>query len=132
MPKVDVYDVNGQVVGEADLLDDVFGAPVNHALMHQAVRVYLANRRAGTVSTKTRGEVRGGGRKPWRQKGSGAGQAREYPVAPLAGRWRGLRAQAPGLAAADAQEGQKAGAPECSFGQAAGRRAAGGGPAGAA
>ena len=85
MPKVDVYDVNGQVVGEADLLDDVFGAPVNHALMHQAVRVYLANRRAGTASTKTRGEVRGGGRKPWRQKG--LGRARHGSIrSPL---WRG-------------------------------------------
>lgn len=85
MPKVDVYDVNGQVVGEEELSDEIFGAPVNHALMHQAVRVYLANRRAGTASTRTRGEVRGGGRKPWRQKGTG--RARHGSIrSPL---WRG-------------------------------------------
>ncbi len=85
MPKVDVYDLNGQVVGEEELSDDIFGAPVSHALMHQAVRVYLANRRAGTASTKTRGEVRGGGRKPWRQKGTG--RARHGSIrSPI---WRG-------------------------------------------
>src|SRR5690606_2370803 len=71
--------------GEEELSDEIFGAPVNHALMHQAVRVYLANRRAGTASTRTRGEVRGGGRKPWRQKGTG--RARHGSIrSPL---WRG-------------------------------------------
>ncbi|BAS29087.1 50S ribosomal protein L4 [Limnochorda pilosa] len=85
MPKVDVYDVNGQVVGEEELTEEIFGAPVNHALLHQAIRVYLANRRAGTASTRTRGEVRGGGRKPWRQKGTG--RARHGSIrSPI---WRG-------------------------------------------
>jgi len=71
MPKVAVYNLEGQTVGEIELSDVVFGAPVNEALLHQAVVTYLANQRQGTASTKTRGEVRGGGRKPWRQKGTG-------------------------------------------------------------
>ncbi|MGB9779933.1 MAG: 50S ribosomal protein L4 [Caldanaerobacter sp.] len=71
MPKVPVYNVNGEQVGEIELKDSVFGVPVNMAVMHQAVVNYLANQRQGTHSTKTRGEVRGGGRKPWRQKGTG-------------------------------------------------------------
>lgn len=71
MPKVSVYNLEGQTVGEIELSDAVFGAPVNDALMHQAVVTYLNNQRQGTASTKTRAEVRGGGRKPWRQKGTG-------------------------------------------------------------
>ncbi|MBO8142867.1 MAG: 50S ribosomal protein L4 [Firmicutes bacterium] len=71
MPKVSVYNQDGQPVGEIELSERVFGAPVNEALLHQAVVVYLNNQRQGTASTKTRGEVRGGGRKPWRQKGLG-------------------------------------------------------------
>lgn len=71
MPKVAVYNVDGQQVGDIDLNDEVFGVEVNEPLMHQAVVRHLANQRQGTVATKTRGEVRGGGRKPWRQKGTG-------------------------------------------------------------
>lgn len=71
MPKVSVYNLEGQTVGEIELSDVVFGAPVNETLLHQAVVTYLANQRQGTASTKTRAEVRGGGRKPWRQKGTG-------------------------------------------------------------
>ncbi|MFS8666290.1 MAG: 50S ribosomal protein L4, partial [Limnochordales bacterium] len=71
MPKVSVYNQEGQPVGEIELSDTVFGAEVNEPLLHQAVVMYLANQRQGTASTKTRGEVRGGGRKPWRQKGLG-------------------------------------------------------------
>src|SRR5690606_2535287 len=71
MPKVSVYNQQGQPVGEIELSETVFGAEVNEALLHQAVVTYLANQRQGTASTKTRGEVRGGGRKPWRQKGLG-------------------------------------------------------------
>ena len=71
MPKVSVYNLEGQTVGEMELSDAVFGAPVNEALLHQAVVMYMNNQRQGTASTKTRGEVRGGGRKPWRQKGLG-------------------------------------------------------------
>ena len=71
MPSVNVYDAAGAVVGEIALSDAVFGIEPHVPSMHLAVRQYLANRRLGTQSTLTRGEVRGGGRKPWRQKGSG-------------------------------------------------------------
>lgn len=71
MPKVSVYNLEGREVGEIELSDTVFGAPVNEALLHEAVVMYLHNQRQGTASTKTRAEVRGGGRKPWRQKGTG-------------------------------------------------------------
>ncbi|HCJ10352.1 MAG TPA: 50S ribosomal protein L4 [Clostridiales bacterium] len=75
MPRVDVYNVDGEVVGEVELSDALFGAEVNEALMHQAVTAYLAAQRRGTASTKGRSEVRGGGRKPWRQKGTGLARA---------------------------------------------------------
>lgn len=71
MPKVAVYNIDGEQVGELELNDDVFGVEVNEPLMHQAVVRHLANQRQGTVATKTRAEVAGGGRKPWRQKGTG-------------------------------------------------------------
>ncbi len=71
MPKVSVYNMTGAQTGEIELNDDVFGVEVNEAVMHQAVVMQLASRRLGTASTKTRGLVRGGGRKPWRQKGTG-------------------------------------------------------------
>jgi large subunit ribosomal protein L4 len=71
MPNVHIYDTAGAVVGEIPLSDAVFGIEPHVPAMHLAVRQYLANRRLGTQSTLTRGEVRGGGRKPWRQKGSG-------------------------------------------------------------
>lgn len=71
MPKVPVYDHDGQQVGELELADAIFGIEPNKHLLHQAVLMYLSNQRQGTHSTKTRSEVRGGGRKPWRQKGTG-------------------------------------------------------------
>lgn len=71
MPVVPVYNMEGQKVGEMTLRDDVWAVPLKRALIHQAVLAHLANRRQGTHSTKTRGEVSGGGRKPWRQKGTG-------------------------------------------------------------
>lgn len=71
MPKVAVYNMTGAQTGEIELNDDVFGVEVNEAVMHQAVVMQLANQRLGTAATKTRGMVRGGGRKPWRQKGTG-------------------------------------------------------------
>jgi len=71
MPKVAMYNINGEQVGELDLKDEVFGVEVNEAVLHDAVVMQLASRRLGTHSTKTRAEVRGGGRKPWRQKGTG-------------------------------------------------------------
>ncbi len=71
MPKVAVYDMRGAQVGEIDLNDQVFGIKPNEAVMQQFVKMQLANKRQGTASTKTRAEVRGGGKKPWKQKGTG-------------------------------------------------------------
>lgn len=71
MPKVDVYNMNGEVVGDIQLNDDIFGIEVNENAIHLAVVNQLANKRQGTQSTKTKSEVRGGGIKPWRQKGTG-------------------------------------------------------------
>ncbi len=71
MAKTNVYDMTGKVVGEIELNDAVFGIEPNTDVMHEAVKNYLANQRQGTQSTLTRAEVRGGGRKPWRQKGTG-------------------------------------------------------------
>lgn len=71
MPKVDVYDVEGKKVKTLDLKEEVFGLTPNEAVVHSVLVNYLANQRQGTQSTKTRAEVSGGGRKPWRQKGTG-------------------------------------------------------------
>lgn len=71
MPKVTVFDMAGKNVGEMELADSVFGIEPNQSVLHAAVVNYLANQRQGTQSTLTRSEVRGGGRKPWRQKGTG-------------------------------------------------------------
>ena len=71
MPNVKVYDMAGKAVGEIALSDALFGAEVNGAVLHAAVRTYLMNQRQGTQSTLTRTEVSGGGKKPWRQKGTG-------------------------------------------------------------
>jgi large subunit ribosomal protein L4 len=71
MPSVDVLDLNNQKVGSVELADAVFGAPVNEDLLYEAVRHYLAGRRRGTASTKTRHEVAGSGKKLWKQKGTG-------------------------------------------------------------
>ena len=71
MPKVDVYDIKGKKVSDIELADSVFGIEPNEAVVHSVLVNYLANQRQGTQSTKTRAEVRGGGKKPWRQKGTG-------------------------------------------------------------
>ena len=71
MPKVDVYNIEGKKVKDLELKEEVFGIEPNEALVHSVLVNYLANQRQGTQSTKTRSEVRGGGRKPWRQKGTG-------------------------------------------------------------
>ena len=71
MPNIKVFDMTGKEVGEISLSDAVFGAEVNGAVLHIAVKSYLANQRQGTQSTKTRTEVSGGGKKPWKQKGTG-------------------------------------------------------------
>ena len=71
MPKVDVLSVDGKKVKELELNENVFGIEPNENIVHSAVVNYLANQRQGTQNTKTRAEVSGGGRKPWRQKGTG-------------------------------------------------------------
>lgn len=71
MASVKVFNMSGSEVGSIDLNDSIFAVEVNGHVMHQAVVQYLANKRQGTQSAKTRAEVRGGGRKPWRQKGTG-------------------------------------------------------------
>ena len=71
MPQTTLYDRTGKNVGSVELADALFAAPVNAAVLHQVATAQLAGRRAGTHDTKTRGEVRGGGKKPYRQKGTG-------------------------------------------------------------
>ena len=71
MPQVKVYNMAGSEVGTMNLSETIFGADVNGAVLHAAVRAYLLNQRQGTQSTLTRTEVSGGGKKPWRQKGTG-------------------------------------------------------------
>jgi large subunit ribosomal protein L4 len=80
-----VYNVQGEQVTEAELRDDIFAVAINEGLMHQALVRQMANARLGTHKTKTRSEVRGGGRKPWRQKGTG--RARQGSI--RAPQWRG-------------------------------------------
>ena len=71
MPKIDVYDIQGKKVSTVDLKEEIFGIEPNEAVVHSVLVNFLANQRQGTQNTKTRAEVRGGGRKPWRQKGTG-------------------------------------------------------------
>ena len=71
MAKTAVYNMSGSQVGEIELADEIFGVEPNEHLVKMAVTLQLANRRQGTQSAKTRGDVRGGGKKPWRQKGTG-------------------------------------------------------------
>lgn len=75
MPKVALYNIKGEQVGEIDLKDEVFGVAINESVMHDAVVNQLANRRLGTQAAKTRAEVSGGGKKPFRQKGTGRARA---------------------------------------------------------
>lgn len=71
MPTVDVLNINGEKVSEMELSENLFGAEINEHVVYQVVKNHLANKRVGTQSAKTRAEVRGGGAKPWRQKGTG-------------------------------------------------------------
>jgi len=85
MAKVSVYNMQAEAVGEIELKDEVFGVDINEHLVHMAVLQQLANNRQGTQKAKTRGEVRGGGKKPWRQKGTG--HARQGSI--RAPQWKG-------------------------------------------
>ena len=71
MPKIDVYNMQGKKVSDIELNENVFGIKPNEKIVHIALVNYMANQRQGTANTKTRAEVSGGGRKPWRQKGTG-------------------------------------------------------------
>src|SRR5262245_47965746 len=77
MATVDVKNLNNEIVGKLDLADAVFAGPINEGLMHLAVKQYLASLRSGTHKTKTRAEVSGSGKKPWRQKGTGRARVGE-------------------------------------------------------
>jgi len=84
MPTIALYNMNREQVGEVQLNEQIFAAEVKEPLIHQALKIQLANRRAGTVKTKTRGEVSGGGKKPFKQKGTGnarqgCSRAPQYP-----------------------------------------------------
>ena len=113
MAKFDVLDMNGKKVSTVELSDAVFGITPNEKVMHAAVVNFLANQRQGTQSTKTRSEVSGGGRKPWRQKGTGRarqGSTRSSAV----DAWRcSAGPQAPRLQLPPEQEGQASGAAVC-------------------
>ena len=85
MPKVNVYNQLGEVVGDIELNEAIFGVEVNEHVVYEVVKNHLANRRQGTQSAKTRAEVRGGGRKPWKQKGTG--RARQGSI--RAPQWKG-------------------------------------------
>lgn len=85
MPKVKVYNILGEQVEEIDLKDDIFNVEINETAVHEMVKNHLANKRQGTQSVKTRTEVRGGGKKPWRQKGTG--RARQGSI--RAPHWKG-------------------------------------------
>jgi large subunit ribosomal protein L4 len=77
MATIDIKNLKNEVVGKLDLADEIFAAPINEGLMHLAVKQYLASQRSGTHKTKTRAEVSGSGRKPWRQKGTGRARVGE-------------------------------------------------------
>lgn len=85
MVKVDIYDLNNNKVGERELKEEIFSVPVKDHLLYEVVKMQLACRRSGTASTKKRGDVSGGGVKPWRQKGTGRARAGSIR-SPL---WRG-------------------------------------------
>jgi len=108
MPKVAVYDMNGSQVDEIELSDAVFGIEPHAAVLHDAVVMQLASMRRGTHAVKNRAAVRGGGRKPWRQKGTG--RARHGSIrSPL---WVGaglLRAETPQLCLQIAEKGAPSG-----------------------
>ena len=96
MPQTTLFDRTGKSVGSVELAEALFAAPVNAAVLHQVVTAQLAGRRTGTHDTKTRGEVRGGGAKPYRQKGTGRARQGSKQRSALPRRRRRLRA-APAL-----------------------------------
>ena len=113
MPVVKIVNMSGAEVGELTLSDKLFGADVNGAVLHAAVRAYLMNQRQGTQSTLTRTEVSGGGKKPWRQKGTG--RARQGST--RAPQWtRGARPEAERPPRGNEQENPESGSVQRTFG----------------
>ncbi len=125
MASVKVLDVAGKSKGSVDLDDGVFGIQPNVPVMHQVVTAQLAARRAGTHSTLTRAEVRGGGRKPFKQKGTGNARAGLDPLPALGGRRRRARPQAPQLRPAHPEEDGAPGPPLRALGPGVRRQGAG-------
>lgn len=105
MSKVSVYDIKGNVVADTELNDAVWGIEPNVSAMHAMVVNYLANQRQGTQSTLTRTEVSGGGRKPWRQKGTGHARQGSTRAPPVGTRRYRFRTQAPQLQIHHQQKG---------------------------
>ena len=95
MLKTNVYDMSGKLVGEIELSEAVFGITPNESVVHDVVKNHLANKRQGTQSALTRAEVSGGGRKPWRQKGTGRAPSGQHPCSPVDPRRHRLCPQAP-------------------------------------
>jgi large subunit ribosomal protein L4 len=75
MPVLDVYDIDNKIVSQLEASDDVFGVVANEAALYETIRMQMRSRRLGTASTRERGDIRGGGKKPWRQKGTGRARA---------------------------------------------------------
>ena len=122
MANVAVLNMAGAQVGTIELNDAIFGIEANEHVMHLAVVQYLANQRQGTQSTKTRAEVRGGGRKPYRQKGTGRARQGSIRVPSVGWRWRCIRSQAQRLFLQAEQEGEKTGTAVRTFHKGCGRQ----------
>ena len=108
MANVSVYNIEGKEVGTIDLSDAVFGVEVNEHLVHMAVVSQLANKRQGTQKAKTRSEVSGGGRKPWRQKGF-------YKISTVDRRWSCIRSNTKRLLHETQQKRKKSSSEICTF-----------------
>ena len=127
MPTVDIYNIQKEKVGELDLKDSIFGVEVRGDVLHEVVTWQRACRRSGTACTKTRGEVSGGGRKPWRQKGSGRARSGQQSLPYLERGRHHLRSQTPEFRLLFAQKGAAAGPEDGLEQQAQGRPTAGSG-----
>lgn len=107
MPNVAIYNISGAKVGEMELSENIFGPGAQRSAMHAYVKAYLANQRQGTQSVKTRAEVSGGGKKPWRQKGTRSCPSGFNQIPPVDARRRCIRSQAPRLSHEPQQEAQE-------------------------
>ena len=122
MPKIALTNMQGANVGEIELADGIFAVPMNEPVVHQVIVAQLANKRQGTQSALGRTEVAGGGKKPWRQKGTGRARQGSTRAPQWDARRRGLRAQAPRLFQERAAQGEAPGHEVRSVRQGCGRR----------